>query len=327
MQPQELVEIHEIGAEMEKHRRTLEHIQVEAATAGEEAVKADRARRTAAEAKRKGGCRTQSPAHRGRRPPPRHRHRLRWSRCLSTAARPCRRFCKTGIDALPSMRTPADLAAVLGLTIPRLRWLAFHTEVATRTHYVRFTVPKKNGGVPGIGPAQDTRSGAALDFQQHPQSAAGRCSRPRLCQGPQYRQQRPSARGPGRAHQLRSGRLFSQAFPSLRLRNLFQRASAIRATSPRCWRCVHECPRREIRYEDRTYFVATGPRAACPRALHKPRGFANQVMRRLDCRLAGLAKLDTAYTRYADDLTLSAWRADERAHRLRHGPRPPHCPG
>ena len=29
---------------------------------------------------------------------------------------------------------------------PRLRWLAFHAEVATRTHYVSFTVPKKSGG-------------------------------------------------------------------------------------------------------------------------------------------------------------------------------------
>ena len=36
--PRELVEIHETGAEMEKHRRTLEHIQHQAATAGEAAV-------------------------------------------------------------------------------------------------------------------------------------------------------------------------------------------------------------------------------------------------------------------------------------------------
>ncbi len=46
---------------------------------------------------------------------------------------------------LPVLATPADLAKALNLTIPRLRWLAFHSESATVTHYVRFTVPKKSG--------------------------------------------------------------------------------------------------------------------------------------------------------------------------------------
>ena len=44
------------------------------------------------------------------------------------------------------LSTPAELAGALGLSVSRLRWLAFHAEVATRTHYVHFTVPKKSGG-------------------------------------------------------------------------------------------------------------------------------------------------------------------------------------
>ena len=44
------------------------------------------------------------------------------------------------------MHTPADVAAKLGLPIKTLRWLAFHTEVATRTHYIKFEVPKRSGG-------------------------------------------------------------------------------------------------------------------------------------------------------------------------------------
>src|SRR5204862_5783132 len=47
---------------------------------------------------------------------------------------------------LPVLATPADIAAALRLTIPRLRWLAFHADAATRTHYVRFTSPKRSGG-------------------------------------------------------------------------------------------------------------------------------------------------------------------------------------
>jgi hypothetical protein len=47
---------------------------------------------------------------------------------------------------LPVLAAPADVAQALGLPIARLRWLAFHTEASTTTHYVRFTVPKKSGG-------------------------------------------------------------------------------------------------------------------------------------------------------------------------------------
>src|SRR5262249_31938733 len=48
---------------------------------------------------------------------------------------------------LPMLSTPTDVALALGLAIPQLRWLAFHTEVAARIHYVHFTVPKKSGGM------------------------------------------------------------------------------------------------------------------------------------------------------------------------------------
>lgn len=48
---------------------------------------------------------------------------------------------------LPVLSTPADLAAAMGLTIPRLRWLAFYSEASTLTHYVRFQVKKRSGGL------------------------------------------------------------------------------------------------------------------------------------------------------------------------------------
>ena len=47
---------------------------------------------------------------------------------------------------LPALSTPAELALAMGLSAPRLRWLAFHAEAATRVHYVEFEVPKKGGG-------------------------------------------------------------------------------------------------------------------------------------------------------------------------------------
>ena len=53
---------------------------------------------------------------------------------------------KLQAKGLPVLSTPADVAAALGITVPRLLWLAYHTEASTLTHYVHFMVPKKSGG-------------------------------------------------------------------------------------------------------------------------------------------------------------------------------------
>src|SRR5207302_10715618 len=58
-------------------------------------------------------------------------------------------------------------------------------------------------------------------------------------------------------------------------------------------------------YAANSSWVATGPRGLPQGACTSP-ALSNQVARRLDKRLGGLAKkLNLAYTRYADDLTFS----------------------
>jgi retron-type reverse transcriptase len=70
-----------------------------------------------------------------------------------------------------------------------------------------------------------------------------------------------------------------------------------------------ECPRKQVIYDGKTYHVAIGPRGLPQGACTSP-GLSNQVARRLDRRLQGLAaKLDVRYTRYADDLTFSGSEA------------------
>jgi retron-type reverse transcriptase len=60
-----------------------------------------------------------------------------------------------------------------------------------------------------------------------------------------------------------------------------------------------------VQYDGKPYHVALGPRGLPQGACTSP-GLSNQVARRLDRRLAGLAKkLGLACTRYADDITLS----------------------
>lgn len=48
---------------------------------------------------------------------------------------------------LPRLKDLTALAEALELPVPRLRWPAFHREVDTGTHYVRWTVPKRHGGL------------------------------------------------------------------------------------------------------------------------------------------------------------------------------------
>ena len=47
---------------------------------------------------------------------------------------------------LPAFKDVQGLAKALELTIPQLRWLAFHREVDTGSHYQYWTIPKRDGG-------------------------------------------------------------------------------------------------------------------------------------------------------------------------------------
>ncbi|CAM2010436.1 reverse transcriptase family protein [Acanthopleuribacter pedis] len=49
--------------------------------------------------------------------------------------------------ALPAYENAAALAAAMGISIGELRWLAFGRKVSQTTHYQRFQVPKKSGGL------------------------------------------------------------------------------------------------------------------------------------------------------------------------------------
>ena len=49
-------------------------------------------------------------------------------------------------NALPEIKDAQALAKALDLSIPRLRWLAFHREVDSGSHYQYWTIPKRDGG-------------------------------------------------------------------------------------------------------------------------------------------------------------------------------------
>jgi retron-type reverse transcriptase len=206
---------------------------------------------------------------------------------------------------LPVLATPADAASVLGLSLPRLRWLAYHTEVATRVHYVHFTVPKKSGGTRSLSAPHKLLAGAqrwVLD------NILAKLPVERACHGFL----------PGRSIVSNAAVHAGQGvvvnldlqgfFPSIgfpRVRRAFERLGYSPAVATVLALLCTECPRRLVRYAGTLYWVATGPRGLPQGACTSP-ALSNQVARRLDRRLQGLAKrLEVRYTRYADDLTFS----------------------
>src|SRR5688572_10375023 len=48
-------------------------------------------------------------------------------------------------NQLPKIDDVHALAKALGLSIPRMRWMAFHREVDSGTHYHRWKIPKRDG--------------------------------------------------------------------------------------------------------------------------------------------------------------------------------------
>ena len=212
---------------------------------------------------------------------------------------------------LPVLSTPAELARALGLSIPRLRWLAFHAEVATRTHYVHFTVPKKGGGERTLSAPHRTLALAQRwVFEQIVSKLPAEPAAHGFLPGREHPHQRPAARGTARGREPRP----QGFFPSIglpRVRKVFERAGYSPAVATILALLCTECPRRSVVLDGCTYHVATGPRGLPQGACTSP-GLSNQVARRLDRRLTGLAtKLGLTYTRYADDLTFSTGREEE----------------
>jgi RNA-directed DNA polymerase len=302
----QLVEIHRIGAEHDQLRRAEEVAKQQAEFSAQAAIRADREQR----AKRKEQKKAES-AERKRK----HAEEIAQRRATDII------FLGRGVSGrlhlrqsdtaklqtagLPVMSTPADVAAALGLPIPKLRWLLFHTEVATRIHYIHFQVPKRSGGTRTLSAPHRT-----LKTAQHwifeniltklPVEAPAHgfvTGRSIVTNAQQH---------VGRKVVLNMD--LEGFFPSIgfpRVRSVFFRLGYSPCVATMLALLCTECPRKEVVYDGKKYFVATGQRGLPQGACTSP-ALSNQVARRLDKRLGGLAvKMKLTYTRYADDLSFS----------------------
>ncbi|MBZ0117932.1 MAG: reverse transcriptase family protein [Sandaracinaceae bacterium] len=210
---------------------------------------------------------------------------------------------------LPELADAQALAAALGLPIPTLRWLAFHREVDTGTHYHRWTVPKRSGGARLISAPKKTLKTAqkwiATNIVEHlPVHGA--------------------AHGflPGRSTKTNAevhvgARLvvkldLSDFYPTItleRVKGLFRKAGYGEQVATVLALLCTESPREAISLRGRTCYVALGPRSLPQGAPTSP-SITNALCLRMDSRLSGLArKFGFRYSRYADDLAFS-WHGE-----------------
>ncbi len=206
---------------------------------------------------------------------------------------------------LPVLSTPADVAAAMEISVSKLRWLAWHSEAPTRTHYVYFDIPKKSGGIRSLAaPHQQLATAqhwiltSVLNLLPVHECAHGFVA--------QHSVLTNATRHVGSSVVINAD--LTDFFPTItfaRVAGLFRKVGYSPAVATILALICTECPRQPVRMADQTYFAASGPRVLPQGACTSP-AISNQIAHKLDRRMAAMAlKLGWRYTRYADDLTWS----------------------
>jgi RNA-directed DNA polymerase len=207
---------------------------------------------------------------------------------------------------LPKIESAPALATAMGLKVSELRFLAYHREVSTVSHYRRFKIPKRTGGERVIS-APRRRLKAAQHWILHnvlarlpvSEHAHGFCAGRSIVTN-------------ARPHLGASVVInvdLRDFFPSVsqrRIKGLFQKLGYAEEVALLLSLLCTEPDTTETELDGIKYYVARGERRLPQGAPTSP-ALTNLLCRRLDRRLGGFAaKHGLAFTRYADDLTLSA---------------------
>lgn len=212
---------------------------------------------------------------------------------------------RLGRFGLPILRTERELAEWLGIPLSRLRWYTHDRAADTTWHYIRYAVPKRNGGERVIlAPKRELKalqrkvlSGILANVPAAPSAHGFVPGRSILTNA------RPHA---GRQVVLKLD--LKDFFPSVtfpRVRGLFIALGYSFSLASTLALLCTEYDREAFDRDGTRYYISIGPRHLVQGAPTSP-ALANLVTWRLDRRLGGLAtKRGFTYTRYADDLTFS----------------------
>jgi hypothetical protein len=208
-------------------------------------------------------------------------------------------------NQLPPLTQVKHLTTALNVSISQLRCLCYQRDATTDTHYRRFEIPKRSGGLRAIW-----------------------APRPQLKKAQRWilREILDRMLVHGAAHGFLAGRSIvtnaaqhtnSQVivkldikdfFPSIswrRVKGVFRKAGYREQIATLLALLCTESPREVVSHEDKTYYVALGERCLPQGAPTSP-ALTNILCLQLDRRLTGIAqKFGWRYSRYADDLTFS----------------------
>lgn len=206
---------------------------------------------------------------------------------------------------LPALESATDLASAIGISEADLAWLTYHRAAARVDHYVRFTIPKRGGGLRTLSSPKPRLRGAQrwiLDtllasLEVHPAAMAFRPKRSIVDNATAHA---------GRAVVARID--LKDFFPSItfrRVKGLFESFGYNEGVSTLLALLTTEPPRVAVSLDGQRRHVSLGARQLPQGACTSPT-LTNLLCRKLDRRLTGAAEaFGCAYTRYADDLVFS----------------------
>ena len=213
---------------------------------------------------------------------------------------------------LPLLNTAEEIATAMGISVGELRFLSFNRKTATVSHYIRFKIPKKTGGMRSISAPMPRLKRIQVWILKnileklpiHP-NAHGFCLNKSIVSNAQ----------PHVGSDIVINFDLKDFFPSIsyrRVKGLFKSFGYSELAATIFALVCTEADTEKVDLDGITYYVALEER-------HLPQGspaspaITNLLCRNLDRRLTGMAeKLEFIYTRYADDLTFSSSRDNPR---------------
>ncbi len=185
---------------------------------------------------------------------------------------------------LPVLLNATDLAAHMCLEPGKLRWLCYDRETSRVQHYHRFAIPKRNGGLRTISSPKPLLRQAQNWIRLHVLSQM----RPHERVATAFRTGRSivdNARPhTGKAIVVRID--LKDFFPSItyrRVKGLFRSCGYNEGVATMLGLLCTDAPRKELKQDGTTYYVATGPRVLPQGACTSP-DLSNFLCRRLDLR-------------------------------------------
>lgn len=212
---------------------------------------------------------------------------------------------------LPVWKTEADLAADLGLTLGELHHFSTHKFRERVCHYITFRLPKNKGGERLImAPKRKLKAiqrkllKQVLNKLPVPKQAHG------FVRGRSVKSGAEAHVGKAVVVKMDLANFFGTVtYP--RVRGFFIALGYSYSVATTLAVLCTECERQRVVLDQDIFHAPVGERHCVQGAPTSP-AICNQIARRLDHRLQGLAKkLGFAYTRYADDLTFSGDEVDK----------------